>query len=130
MRAVVITKHGDLSVLQVQDRPDPPPPGAGHVRISVRAAGVNFADILARLGLYPDAPKPPAVVGYEVAGVVDEVGSDVTRLRAGDRVVALTRFGGYSDRVVVPEWMAFQMRAAMEWTEAAAIPVNYATALV
>jgi NADPH:quinone reductase-like Zn-dependent oxidoreductase len=68
MRAVVITKHGDLSVLQTQDRPDPPPPSAGQVRIAVRAAGVNFADHLARVGLYPDAPKPPCVVGYEVAG--------------------------------------------------------------
>ena len=77
MRAVVITKHGDLSVLQVQERPDPPPPGPGQVRIAVRAAGVNFADHLARVGLYPDAPKPPAVVGYEVAGIIEAVGDGV-----------------------------------------------------
>ena len=85
MRAVVITKHGDLSVLGVQERPDPPPPGPGQVRIAVRAAGVNFADHLARVGLYPDAPKPPAVVGYEVAGTIDAVGDGVDPARAGER---------------------------------------------
>ena len=56
-------------------------PATGEVRIRVRAAGINFADILARIGLYPDAPKPPVVVGYEVAGVVDAVGAGVTQLR-------------------------------------------------
>ncbi len=77
MRAVVITKHGDPSVLQVQQRPDPPAPGPGQLQIAVRAAGVNFADHLARVGLYPDAPKLPAVVGYEVAGTVQAVGDGV-----------------------------------------------------
>ena len=88
MRAVVITKHGDLSVLQVQERPDPPPPAAGQVRIAVRAAGVNFADHLARVGLYPDAPKPPSVVGYEVAGTIEAVGDGVDPVRVGQRVFA------------------------------------------
>jgi len=116
-------------VLTPREAPDPVP-GDGEIRIAVYAAGVNFADILARLGLYPDAPKPPVVVGYEVSGVVDAVGPNVTRLRKGDRVVALTRFGGYADRVVVPAWMAFPIPAAMDANVAAAIPVNYATALV
>src|SRR6201997_1736501 len=97
MRAVVITKHGDLSVLQVQERPDPPSPSAGQGRVSVRAAGVNFADHLARVGLYPDAPKPPSVVGYEVAGTIDAVGDGVDPARVGERVLAGTRFGGYSE---------------------------------
>ena len=88
MRAVVITKHGDPSVLQVQERPDPPPPAAGEVRITVRAAGVNFADHLARVGLYPDAPKPPCVVGYEVAGTIEAVGDGVDPARIGERVFA------------------------------------------
>src|SRR6476620_1657386 len=78
MRAVVITKHGDLSVLQVQERPDPSPPGPGQARIAVRAAGVNFADHLARVGLYPDAPKPPAVVGY--AEIVNVQAADTVPL--------------------------------------------------
>ena len=101
MRAVVITKHGDLSVLKVQQRPDPPPPAAGQVRIAVRAAGVNFADHLARVGLYPDAPKPPCVVGYEVAGTIEAVGEGVDASRVGERVLAGTRFGGYAEIVNV-----------------------------
>src|SRR5690349_25045473 len=99
MRAVVITKHGDLSVLQVQQRPDPPPPGPGQVRIAVRAAGVNFADHLARVGLYPDAPKPPCVVGYEVSGTIEAVGDGVDSSRIGERVFGGTRFGGYAEIV-------------------------------
>src|ERR1700741_378063 len=99
MRAVVISKHGDPSVLQVQERPDPPPPRPGQVRVAVRAAGVNFADHLARVGLYPDAPKLPAVVGYEVAGTVDAVGEGVDPGLVGERVLAGTRFGGYAEIV-------------------------------
>jgi NADPH:quinone reductase-like Zn-dependent oxidoreductase len=77
MRAVVTTRHGGPEVLRVEERPDPPI-GAGEVRIAVRAAGLNFADTLARVGLYPDAPDPPCVVGYEVAGEVESVGEGVT----------------------------------------------------
>ena len=128
MRAVVITKHGPPSVLQVQDRPDPPPPAAGQVRIAVRAAGVNFADHLARVGLYPDAPKVPSVVGYEVAGTIEAVGNGVNPTRVGQRVLAGTRFGGYAeivnaganDTVALPDSMSFE--------QGAAVPVNYATA--
>src|SRR5246127_4859877 len=128
MRAVVITKHGPPSVLKLQDRPDPPPPSPGQVRISVRAAGVNFADHLARVGLYPDAPKVPSVVGYEVAGTSEAVGDGVDPARIGERVLAGTRFGGYAeivnasadDTVALPESMSFE--------QGAAVPVNYATA--
>src|SRR5436853_6871270 len=127
MRQAVIRRHGAADVFEMRESADPVP-GDGQIRIRVRAAGINFADILARLGLYPDAPKPPVVVGYEVSGVVDAVGANVTRLRKGDRVVALTRFGGYADRVVVPEWMAFPIPAAMDANVAAALPGNYATA--
>ena len=107
MRQAVITRHGGPEVLQIREAPDPVP-SAGQVRIRVRAAGINFADVLARLGLYPDAPKPPVVVGYEVAGQIDQVGSDVTGFTAGDRVVALTRFGGYSELVAVPVSQCFR----------------------
>src|SRR5258708_15771762 len=94
MRAVVITKQGDPSVLQVQQRPDPPPPGPGQLRIAVRAAGVNFADHLARVGLYPDAPKLPAVVGYEVAGTLQAAGDAVAPGRVGEASLAVARFRG------------------------------------
>ncbi|BBX58878.1 Phthiocerol synthesis polyketide synthase type IPpsC [Mycobacterium shottsii] len=128
MRAVVITKHGDLSVLQVQQRPDPPPPGPGQLRISVRAAGVNFADHLARVGLYPDAPKLPAVVGYEVAGTVEAVGAGVDESRIGERVLAGTRFGGYSEIVNVTATDAVVLPEGLSFEQGAAVPVNYATA--
>jgi NADPH:quinone reductase-like Zn-dependent oxidoreductase len=94
----------------------------------VRAAGVNFADVLARIGLYPDAPKPPVVVGYEVAGIVESVGPGVTSPQEGDRVVALTRFGGYADRVVVPAAQVFGFPDELSDAEAAAVPVTYLTA--
>src|SRR5262245_40648609 len=101
MKALVQTGHGGPDVLETQERPDPPV-GPGEVRIAVRAAGVNFADTMARVGLYPDAPKPPCVLGYEVAGEVESIGDGVTEHRPGDRVVAGTRFGGFAELVTVP----------------------------
>jgi NADPH:quinone reductase-like Zn-dependent oxidoreductase len=127
MRQVVIPRHGAADVFEVREAPDRSP-GAGEVRIRVRAAGVNFADILARIGLYPDAPKPPVVVGYEVAGVVDAVGPDVSTPYVGERVLALTRFGGYADSVVVPTAQAFKFPDRLSDAEAAAVPVTYMTA--
>ena len=94
----------------------------------MRAAGINFADVLARLGLYPDAPKPPCVVGYEVSGTIDAVGASVTGFHSGDRVVAMTRFGGYADVVTVPIEQVFHFPDLLSDAEAAAVPVNYLTA--
>jgi len=126
---MVIPRHGGPEVFEVRDAPEPVP-GDGEIRIRVRAAGVNFADILARIGLYPDAPKPPVVVGYEVAGIVDAAGAGVTLLHEGDRVLALTRFGGYSDSVVVPVSQAFRFPEQLSDAEAAAVPVTYLTAAI
>src|SRR5258708_10532367 len=122
MRQAVIPRHGGADVLERREAPDPVP-GDGEVRIRVRAAGINFADILARIGLYPDAPRPPVVVGYEVAGVVDGVGGGVTALHEGERVVALMKFGGYSDCVVVPAEHAFRVPDQLSDAAAAAVPV-------
>ena len=129
MRQVVIARHGAPEVLEIREGPDPLP-ADDDIRIRVRAAGINFADILARLGLYPDAPKPPMVVGYEVAGRVDAVGRNVVGFAEGDRVVALTRFGGYADTVVVPAPQAFHFPDNLSDSEAAAVPVNYLTASI
>lgn len=127
MKAVVIARHGGPEVLEVQQRPDPPlRPGA--VRIDVAAAGVNFADVMARLGLYPDAPKPPCVIGYEVSGTVREVGEGVQGLQVGDRVLAGTRFGGYASQAVVPAADVVALPERLSFQQGAAIPVNYATA--
>ena len=127
MRAVVITKHGGPEVLKVQERPDPML-GPGEVRIAVAAAGINFADVMARMGLYPDAPKTPCVVGYEVAGTVLEIGEGVDGLSPGERVLAGTRFGGYASQVVVPAGDVVPLPDGLTFEQGAAIPVNYATA--
>jgi NADPH:quinone reductase-like Zn-dependent oxidoreductase len=127
MLQAVIPRYGTPDVFEMRTAPDPLP-GEGEIRIRVRAAGVNFADVLARLGLYPDAPQPPMVVGYEVAGHVDAIGRTATGFSEGDRVFALTRFGGYADAVVVPAGQAFQVPDSLSDAEAAAVPVAYLTA--
>jgi synaptic vesicle membrane protein VAT-1 len=129
MRAVWIPKPGPPEVLEVREGADPVAK-PDQVRVRVRASGVNFADVSARLGVYPDAPPPPCVVGYEVSGVVDQVGANVPGVQSGDRILALTRFGGYADTIAIPADQVFAMPAAMSFEEAAAIPVNYLTAIL
>lgn len=127
MRQVWITKAGTPEVLQVKETADPTPP-PGQMRIRVEAAGINFADIMGRLGIYPDLPKIPVVVGYEVGGRVDAVGSGVDGAWVGQDVFAMTRFGGYSDVVCVPDTQVFVRPPNMTAEQGAAIPVNYFTA--
>jgi len=129
MRQVWITRAGGPEVLEVRESADPRP-ATGEVRIRVEAAGVNFADIMARMGQYPDAPPIPCVVGYEVAGVIDALGSGVEDLQEGDRVLSFTQFGGYSDVVCVPAAFARPIPEGLSMAEAAAIPVNYLTAWI
>jgi NADPH:quinone reductase-like Zn-dependent oxidoreductase len=127
MRAVVITKHGGPGVLEVQERPDPEL-APGTVRIQVAAAGINFADVMARMGLYADAPKTPCVVGYEVAGTVLELGEGVSGLIPGQRVFAGTQFGGYASEVVAAAADVIALPEELSFEQGAAIPVNYGTA--
>jgi len=127
MRAVVVTEHGGPEVLKVEDRPDPAV-GSGEVRVAVKAAGINFADLMARMGLYPEAPKTPSVLGYEVAGEVESVGDGVEGIKVGDRVVAGTRFGGQAELATVPADQILALDDRLSFEQGAAIPVNYATA--
>jgi NADPH:quinone reductase-like Zn-dependent oxidoreductase len=127
MRAVVITKHGGPGVLQVQERPDPTA-GPGQVRIEVAAAGINFADVMARLGFYPDAPKTPCIVGYEVAGTVIELGAGVEGFSVGQRVFASTQFGGYASQVAAQATDVVELPDRLSFEQGAGIPVNYGTA--
>ena len=119
--------HGGPEKLVICDASDPQPKG-DEIRIRVKASGINFADILARQGLYPDAPKPPAIVGYEVSGTVDAIGPKVRHDWIGRDVFGLVRFGGYSDIVVVPEAQAFQKPDGLSHEQCVAIPVQYLTA--
>jgi len=128
MQQVWVTRHGPPHVLELREAVDPVP-GSGEVRVRVQAAGVNFADILIRIGLYPDAPRLPAVIGYEVAGVVDAVGNDVADITEGIRVLALLpSYGGYGDTVIIPASEAVPIPDKLTFEKAAAIPVNYLTA--
>jgi NADPH:quinone reductase-like Zn-dependent oxidoreductase len=127
MRQIVTTANGDIDVLKVQEKPDPTP-AEGEVAIRVRAAGLNFADILARQGLYPDGPPKPCVMGYEVSGVVEAVGKNVDNSFLGKSVVAMTRFGGQSEMVAVTATQIFEKPDNLTFEQAAAIPVNYLTA--
>lgn len=118
MKVVEISRAGAPEVLVVREKPEPAP-DAESVVIDVKAIGVNFADVMGRMGLYPDAPPIPYVPGYEVAGVCE-----------GKRVVALTKFRGYADRVVVRRDQIFPLPEPLSFAEGAAIPVNYVTAWV
>jgi synaptic vesicle membrane protein VAT-1 len=125
MRAIWITKAGGPDALELRETADPEP-GPGQVRVRVRAAGLCFADVMAAQGLYPDAPKPPCVVGYEAAGVVDAGSSEDHPV--GQRVLAVTHFGGHSDVVCVPAEQVSEIPDGVSFEEAAAIPINYLTA--
>ncbi len=129
MKQVWITGSGAPEKLQVREAAEPSA-GAGEVRIRVAYAGVNFADIQARMGQYPDAPKPPCVVGYEISGVIDQLGSGVSGFAVGDRVMALTRFGGYSEVVAVNADWVHKLPDSISLETAGAIAVNYGTAWV
>ena len=127
MRQLVIPRTGPPEVVRVREVPDPEP-GPGQVRVRVHAAGMNFADLMARQGLYPDAPPLPAVMGYEVAGEIDRLGPGVSARAVGDRVIALTRFGGHAELVVVPESRTVPLPDGWDFAEGAALPVSFLTA--
>ncbi len=127
MKQIWIPYTGGPEVLEVRDAADPEP-GLGEVRIRVEAAGVNFADLMARVGVYRDAPPLPAVVGYEVAGVIDAVGLGVPSRRLGEPVVAVTQFGGYTTHAVVTDAQAVARPPGLDAVTAAAIPVTGLTA--
>ncbi len=127
MRAVVIPRFGGPDVLRVADLPSPPLSADG-VRIRVTASGINFADVQMRMGLYPEAPPLPFVPGFEVAGVVTEIGAEVTSVSRGQRVLGFTRFGGYATEVVLPAAFVRPIPRHLADAEAAAIPVAFITA--
>jgi NADPH:quinone reductase-like Zn-dependent oxidoreductase len=100
MRAIILKKYGKANeAFEFQEKPKPEPKN-GEVLIKVNYSGLNFADILARVGLYEDAPKPPSIIGYDVSGIIQAVGPNVTTYKVGQRVAALTRFGGYAEYAI------------------------------
>src|SRR5882724_12557342 len=107
MRQIVTTRNGGVEVLKVQEESDPKP-DKGEVVIQVKAAGLNFADILARQGLYPDGPRKPCIMGYEVSGIVEAAGEGAPQSLNGKPVIAMTRFGGQAELVAVSAMQVFE----------------------
>ena len=127
MRALTITRYGGPEVLALLEAPDPLP-APGQVRIRVMRSGLNFADVSARVGLYPDAPKPPLVAGYEVSGTVEALGEGASGPPVGTAVLAFTRFGGHATHAVADARVVVPLPPGMTLDQAAALPVNYFTA--
>ncbi|PWN05459.1 zinc-binding dehydrogenase [Rhodohalobacter mucosus] len=129
MRQIVNTSNGGYDVLEVQEVADLAP-SDDQLLIQVKASGLNFADILARKGQYPDGPDKPCVMGYEVSGIVADAGSRVSREWIGKEVLAITRFGGQAEQVLVKENQVHIKPERLSFEEAATLPVNYITAWV
>ncbi len=127
MQQIWIPRAGAPEVMEVRQAPEPAP-APGELRLRVAAAGINFADIMGRLGIYPDLPPMPVVVGYEVSGQVDAVGEGVDAAWIGKSVLGLCRFGGYSEVICLPQIQVHELPEGMSLDEAAALPVNYLTA--
>lgn len=130
MQKIVIHRRGGYDRLGIETHP-PTPLGAGDVRVCVRACGVNYADCIVRMGLYKSASDFvgwPITPGFEVAGVVTEVGDGVEELEVGQRVIGVTRFGGYSSEVVLPRHQVFALPRQFEFEHGAAFPAVYLTA--
>lgn len=126
-RTVVIGKRGGPSVLKLVEGALPEP-GNGEVRVKVAACGVAFADVLMREGLYPGVPKPPFAPGYDVVGTIDALGPSVRELAVGQRVVALTKLGGYADYTCVPAASIVPAPDGVDDAEAVALVLNFLTA--
>jgi synaptic vesicle membrane protein VAT-1 len=124
MKQVVVGRAGPPEVMQVRHVPDPIPRN-GEVRIRVEACGVTFRDLLGRAGLDPDQRLIPFVPGWEVSGRIEAISQGVPDFKEGDRVLALTRYGGYSEQVCVPYQQVFKRFDWMSAQDGAALPVSY-----
>ncbi|MEF8698182.1 MAG: NADPH:quinone oxidoreductase family protein [Candidatus Accumulibacter sp. UW20] len=129
MQAIVCHEFSGPAALRLEELP-PPRPGAGQVRIRVRACGVNFADSLITRGQYQKQPQPPFSPGFEVSGEVLELGAGVRTVAVGERVIAITAQGGYAEEVIAEGNCCVVMPAAMSWQQGAALPVVFGTSHV
>src|SRR6187397_3383254 len=128
MRRVVVDRYGGPEVLKLVEE-DAPRPGPGEVRVRVLAAGVSFTDSQLRAGTYiPGGPKPPFTPGYELVGVVEELGPGCSRLQLGDRIGALTVWGADAERVCVPEVNAVEVPEDLDPAEVVSLVFPYMTA--
>jgi len=126
-RAVMLTKPGGPEALQIVELPVESP-GAGQLRVRVRAAGVGSTDLIVLSGNYLYAPKTPFVPGYEIAGEVEAVGAGVTGFKVGQRVAALTVYGGFAEMIVRDAGHFLPIPGDVSDRDAAAVILNYVTA--
>jgi len=126
-RAWFVDRYGGPDRLVLRGRPDPRP-AAGEVLVRTAAIGLNFADLFVRAGAYPRTPKPPFVPGMELSGIVEAVGQGVSRVAAGQPVVAIPIFGGHAEKVAVPAARVFPVPEGTNLVEAAAFAVVFITA--
>jgi len=129
MKAVTITAHGGIEGLEIREVETPAPPTADRVRVRVRAAGLNRADVLQRMGHYPAPPGVPQnIPGLEFAGEVDEVGAQAGLWKRGQRVFGIIAGAAQAEYVIVPENHLAEIPSNLEWAEAAAVPEVFITA--
>jgi len=129
MQAIYLVKYGEAQeAFELRDH-QLENPSSNEVLIKVDSFGLNFADVMARRGLYAPAPKPPGVIGYEVVGRIEKTGNEVKDLKVGQRVVAFTRFGGYSQYVLTNQLAAVPIPEDIPNGEALGLSVQYSTAL-
>jgi NADPH:quinone reductase len=127
MKRVVVERYGGPEVLKIAEE-DVPRPGPGEVRVRVLAAGVSFTDAQIRAGTYMGGPKPPFTPGYELVGVVEELGAGCERLKEGDRVGVLTVWGADAEHVCVPEKYAVEVPEDLDPAEVVSLIFPYMTA--
>ena len=127
MKQIIISKYGPPSVLQVQEKRNPTP-RKNQVLIRNYFSGINFSEIMARMRLYPGAPKPPASLGGEGCGIIEAIGSEVEKFKVGDRVMVLCRHASYSTHVCSNEDLVMPLPEKFSFEEGAAFPVIYLTA--
>lgn len=128
MHSIVFPKAGPSSICKIVETQTKALLKKNELRIQVAYSGINFADIMARNGQYGDAPPFPFVVGYEVSGVVIEVGSPALNLWLHKEVMCMTHFGGYASEVICTDFAVYEKPKDFSLEEAAAFPVNYLTA--
>ncbi len=127
-RRVVITRTGAPEVLRITED-DLPEPGPGQCRVKVLAAGVSYADIMMRKGMYPlPMPPTPFSPGSDMVGIVDELGEGSSAFKVGQTVAALTRIGGYAEYICLPEAELFAVPEGLDAAEAVCLPGNYVAA--
>ena len=129
MKQVIISRYGPPEVLKIREN-QIPEPGDHEVLIRVHYAGINFSEIMARMKLYPGAPKPPTTLGSEASGIIEKVGSSVTGFKPGDKVMSFCRFGSYSTHICVSEQMVFALPERFTLDQGAAFPLVYVTAFM